>query len=115
MSWLQIAVLAIVQGLTEFLPISSSGHLVLVPSVFAWGDPPSGAIDLGRGIEIPLGRQDLAQYQTGPRQVAAALTLFLDFHGGLNGFFSLVQIWRLAGQLDLRGNAQRDRTRPGLG
>ncbi len=38
MSWLQIVVLAIVQGLTEFLPISSSGHLVLVPSVFAWGD-----------------------------------------------------------------------------
>ena len=38
MSWLQIIVLAIVQGLTEFLPISSSGHLVLVPSVLGWGD-----------------------------------------------------------------------------
>ncbi len=38
MSWLQIVVLAIVQGLTEFLPISSSGHLVLVPSVFGWRD-----------------------------------------------------------------------------
>ena len=29
MSWLQVIVLAVVQGLTEFLPISSSGHLVL--------------------------------------------------------------------------------------
>lgn len=38
MSWLQIIVLAIVQGLTEFLPISSSGHLVLVPTAFGWGD-----------------------------------------------------------------------------
>lgn len=38
MSWLQIVVLAIVQGLTEFLPISSSGHLVLVPSLLDWGD-----------------------------------------------------------------------------
>ncbi len=38
MSWLQIVVLAIVQGLTEFLPISSSGHLVLMPSVFGWSD-----------------------------------------------------------------------------
>ncbi len=38
MSWLHIVVLAIVQGLTEFLPISSSGHLVLVPSVLHWGD-----------------------------------------------------------------------------
>lgn len=38
MSWIQIVVLAVVQGLTEFLPISSSGHLILVPVVFAWTD-----------------------------------------------------------------------------
>ena len=38
MTWLQVIVLAIVQGLTEFLPISSSGHLVLVPSAAGWGD-----------------------------------------------------------------------------
>lgn len=38
MSWLQIIVLAIVQGLTEFLPISSSGHLILVPNVAGWTD-----------------------------------------------------------------------------
>jgi undecaprenyl-diphosphatase len=34
----QLIVLAVVQGLTEFLPISSSGHLVLVPSIFGWSD-----------------------------------------------------------------------------
>ena len=38
MTWLQVVVLAIVQGLTEFLPISSSGHLVLVPNVVGWAD-----------------------------------------------------------------------------
>jgi len=38
MSDLQVIVLAIVQGLTEFLPISSSGHLVLVPTIFGWAD-----------------------------------------------------------------------------
>ena len=30
---LQIIVLALIQGITEFLPISSSGHLLLVPAV----------------------------------------------------------------------------------
>ncbi len=38
MSALQIAVLAVVQGITEFLPISSSGHLVLVPVFADWPD-----------------------------------------------------------------------------
>ena len=34
MSWLQVLVLSVVQGLTEFLPISSSGHLAIVSRVF---------------------------------------------------------------------------------
>ena len=35
---LQAVVLAVVQGVTEFLPISSSGHLILVPRLFGWPD-----------------------------------------------------------------------------
>ena len=34
MSWLQVVVLSVVQGLTEFLPVSSSGHLAIVSRVF---------------------------------------------------------------------------------
>ncbi len=39
MSLLEEIVLGIVQGLTEFLPISSSGHLRIVPALFGWEDP----------------------------------------------------------------------------
>lgn len=45
MTVLQAIILGVVQGLAEFLPISSSAHLILVPWVLGW--PPSGlAFDL---------------------------------------------------------------------
>ena len=38
MDWLQLLVLAVLQGLTEFLPISSSAHLILLPRLLGWVD-----------------------------------------------------------------------------
>jgi len=36
---LRSVLLGIVQGLTEFLPISSSAHLAIVPQLLGWEDP----------------------------------------------------------------------------
>ncbi len=50
MSTLEAIVLGIVQGLTEFLPISSSGHILFVPALAGWPDPGaafSAVIQLG--------------------------------------------------------------------
>ena len=38
-SWFEAVVLGLVQGLTEFLPISSSAHLLIVSQLFGWEDP----------------------------------------------------------------------------
>jgi undecaprenyl-diphosphatase len=38
MDFIQSIILGIVQGLSEFLPISSSGHLVILPWIFKWQD-----------------------------------------------------------------------------
>jgi undecaprenyl-diphosphatase len=39
MTWFEALVLGIVQGLTEFLPISSSAHILVLSRIFGWGDP----------------------------------------------------------------------------
>lgn len=39
MTWIQAIIIGIVQGLTEFLPISSTAHVRIVPELLGWPDP----------------------------------------------------------------------------
>src|SRR2546423_5063389 len=43
MSIIEAIVLGLVQGLTEFIPISSTAHLEIVPVLLGWGDPGAAA------------------------------------------------------------------------
>jgi undecaprenyl-diphosphatase len=55
MTSIEAIVLGIVQGLTEFLPISSTAHLRVLPSLLGWGDPGaavSAVIQLGTMIAV---------------------------------------------------------------
>jgi undecaprenyl-diphosphatase len=41
LSWLQMAILGVIQGITELLPISSTAHLRVIPGILGWRDPGS--------------------------------------------------------------------------
>jgi len=65
MDWIQAIVLGIVQGLSEFLPISSTAHLRIVPELLGWSDPGtefSAVIQLGTLVAVLLFfRKDVVQ------------------------------------------------------
>jgi len=72
LSLLEAIVLGIVQGLTEFLPISSTAHLKIVPKLLGWSDPGasfSAVIQLGTVLAV-LGyfRKDLWEIAAGVLQ-----------------------------------------------
>jgi undecaprenyl-diphosphatase len=72
---IDILVLAILQGATEFLPIGSSGHLIMVPQLYCWG-PHSPALELAALLGA---------------LVAVMVCFAGDLIGMLQGFLKVVQ------------------------
>lgn len=71
-------VLALIQGVTEFLPISSSGHLILVPEFFGWTDQ-------GIGFDIAVHVGTLAAVVVYFRRDLVAMTRGLFTPGSADG------------------------------
>jgi len=95
LTWLELILLAAVQGLTEFLPISSSGHLVLAQALLGVRAP-------GIGLEIVLHLGSLAAvvlyYRRDLLDLAAGSARYLRGSRGVaeRGAFRLVSLLALA-------------------
>lgn len=87
----QAVVLAIVQGITEFLPISSSAHLILVPELLGW--PASGlafdvAVHIGTLVAVVVFlRKELLQIANG---WFSGFVGFSWSHNGLLGWMLII-------------------------
>jgi undecaprenyl-diphosphatase len=88
-TYTQSVVLGVVQGLTEFLPISSSGHLILVPVLLGWPDQGLGfdaAIHLGTlGALLAYFRVDLLRFLRGAHRRLVLLILAATIPAGVAG------------------------------
>lgn len=76
MPMLHIIVLALIQGITELLPISSSGHLILVPDLFGWTD---------QGIELDVAMHIGSMF-------ALMIYFWKDMLNLFKGFFSVCKL-----------------------
>ena len=77
MTFIEAIILGIIQGATEFLPISSSGHLILIPSILDLSEPNLNAIAIAQQARKE-GILDLRQ--SALRKVAAGITDLIEIN-----------------------------------
>lgn len=93
-AWLQALLLGGLQGVTEFLPVSSSGHLALAPALLGWPQP-----TLTEAVVLHLGTLT-AVCIVFARDLAAIVLSFLrsartgrwDSYAGRDGFFICISV-----------------------
>lgn len=92
-SYLHALVLGLIQGATEFLPVSSTGHMRIVPALLHWEDPGaafSAVVGLGPIVAIiAYFRQDLARYLAGMARSLSGKRSAGDVDARL-GWFALI-------------------------
>lgn len=88
MGLFEAIILGIVQGLTEFLPVSSSGHLLMVPWIMGWAEPPfvfDTSLHVGTLIALFIYfREDIIKLIKGFFKVLKAGDINADFDGKLS-------------------------------
>ena len=99
MTLLQSIVLGIIQGASEFLPISSSGHLVLAPYLFGWSIPAQEAFIFDVLIQVATLTAVIIYYWKDLLQILSALIQglvdrkpFRDFYSRLGWYLILATI-----------------------
>ncbi|MGE5139046.1 MAG: undecaprenyl-diphosphatase UppP [Rudaea sp.] len=89
MVYIQAIILGIIQGLTEFIPISSSAHLIIVPWLFGWNDPVLESLPFDVALHIGT--------------LLAVLAFFAaDWINYIRGFFASILERRIGGDPDRR-------------
>jgi undecaprenyl-diphosphatase len=99
MTFFQTIILGVVQGATEFLPISSSGHLVIVPHLFGWELPPQEAFLFDVLVQVATLVAVFAYFWRDLVSIATALVIgiwrrrpFEDAHARMGWYLALATI-----------------------
>ena len=94
MSWLQAVLLGLLQGLTEFLPVSSTAHMDVIPQLFGQRDPGaafSAICQLGPIVAIiAYFRKDLMRYVQGVLRTKTPANLTRDDVDARLGWYTLI-------------------------